>query len=280
MSDKDFGLNPDTGSYLHTAHIGSERICYYERGVGVSLVLIHGMFGDYLDWEPVLEPLSRSHRVIAVDLPGFGESSKPRSEYSEGFFSEALAQLLTQIGIKDAIFVGNSFGAEVCIFYALRHPETVSKLVLVDSGGFRQVSENEKQLVEARFSESVIASLTPEINALLFAPVFVSASKTSARYLERQNARLQSPDYPAYAYALSSSIRLVMNTYLLDRLQDISCPTLLIWGEQDRVLPVQQAHKALNMLPNGQLKVLPGCGHAPQLECPEVFLAALQAFLV
>jgi pimeloyl-ACP methyl ester carboxylesterase len=266
-------------AHLHTALIGSERIRFYERGVGIPLVLIHGMFGDHLDWESVLEPLSESNRVIAFDLPGFGESSKPRRDYSEELFTQTLEELLFQLGIDNAILAGNSFGAEVAIFYALRRPQSVSKLVLVDSGGFREIAEEERRFVEERFSESAIASLTPEINAAMFAPVFNSPSKTSTRYLERQNEKLRRPDYPAYAYALSRSIRLVMNTYLLDRLQDIQCPTLIVWGEQDRVLPAAQGHLALSRLREGQIKVIPGCGHAPQIECPQAFLDAVQPFL-
>jgi pimeloyl-ACP methyl ester carboxylesterase len=272
-------LNLEIDCYEHTALIGSERIRFYERGVGAPLILIHGMFGDHLDWEPVLEPLSKSHRVIAVDLLGFGESSKPRREYSEDLFTETLEKLLDQLGITSAIFAGNSFGAEVAVFYALRFPQSVSKLVLVDSGGFRHVPEEERMFVEVRFNESAIASLTPEINAIMFAAVFSSASKTSAHYLERQNEKLRRPDYPAYAYALSSSIRLVMRTYLLDRLKDIQCPTLIVWGEQDHVLPVEQAHLALNSLRKGEIKVIPDCGHAPQLERSEAFLDALRSFL-
>jgi 2-hydroxy-6-oxonona-2,4-dienedioate hydrolase len=259
--------------------VGSEQIRFYERGVGQALILIHGMFGDHLDWEPVLEPLSRSHRVVAIDLPGFGESSKPRCEYSEDLFTDALEQLLDQLRIKEAVLIGNSFGGEVAIFYALRHPKVVSKLVLVDSGGFRKATDEEKVFTEVRFSESALASLTPEGNALLFSPVFHSVSKVSARYLERQNAKLQRADYPAYAHALASSIRLVMAICLLERLPAIQCRTLLVWGERDQVLPVDQARVALNLLRNGGLELIPGCGHVPQLECPEAFLRTIERFL-
>ena len=109
--------------------------------------------------------------------------------------------------------------------------------------------------------------------------MFTKPSAASQLYLQRQNEKLQRPDYPAYAESVASSIRLSLSAYLLDRLPEIKCPTLLIWGEKDFVLPVEQARQALAKLRQGELKVIPECGHAPQLECSEAFLGALRDFL-
>jgi pimeloyl-ACP methyl ester carboxylesterase len=227
----------------------------------------------------VLEPLAQSHRVIAVDLPGFGASGKPLREYSADFFLSTLHDLLGQLGLKEATLVGNSFGGQIAMLYALSHPGFVAKLVLVDSGGFQRYTDEEKAFTETNFGEPVLAALTPEIHAIIFAPLFARASETSRRYLERQNAKLRRPDYPAYAHVLASSVRLALSTYLLDRLPEIQCPVLLVWGEQDQVLPAAQASQAMARLRHGQLKVIPGCGHAPQLECPREFLEAIGPFL-
>ena len=265
--------------YVTTRTVGSDSICYYDRGKGTPLVLIHGMFGDFLDWEPVLEPLAAHHRVIAIDLPGFGASSKPHREYSAKFFVSTLEELLRQLEVKDPILAGNSFGGQVAILYALQHPDSVAKLLLVNSGGFQQYSEQERATIEPRFSEAVLAGLTPEINTLLFSGVFIKPSETSVRYVQKQNAKLQRIDYPAYAYALASSIRLSLSTYLVDRLPELRCPTLLVWGEDDQVLPVSQAKLALTKLSSGELKTIPGCGHVPQMECPAGFLDSTRTFL-
>lgn len=270
---------PEVTGYQSNQRIGSEEICCYDRGQGSAAVLIHGMFGDFLDWEPALEPLAAGHRVIALDLPGFGSSSKPRREYSADFFISTLHDFFQQLELKEFTLAGNSFGGQIAMLYALQHPEAVSKLVLVNSGGFRKHTAEEKAMIEPRFSEAVIAGLTPEINALLFGGVFTQPSQTSVRYLAKQNAKLQRPDYPAYAYAVSQSIRLSLATYLVDRLPELKCPTLLVWGEKDQVLPLSQAELALTQLRNGQLKIIPGCGHAPQLECPAEFLRGILPFL-
>jgi 2-hydroxy-6-oxonona-2,4-dienedioate hydrolase len=237
------------------------------------------MFGDYLDWEPVLEPLSESYRVIAPDLPGFGGSSKPRREYSAEFFVSILSELFRQLELETVVLFGNSFGGQIAILYALAHPESVSNLVLVNSGGFREYSPAEKALTEMRFSERALSTLTPEINALLFSGVFTKSSETSVRYLQKQNDKLAWADYPNYAHAVASSIRLSLNSYLLDRLPEVSCPTLLVWGEKDQVLPVEQARAAFSRLRLGELKLIPGCGHSPQMECPYKFLDCVRPFL-
>lgn len=252
---------------------------YYDRGRGTAVVLIHGMFGDFLDWEPVLEPLSESCRVIALDLPGFGESSKARTEYSAEFFTTALHDLFAQLRLQNVVLAGNSFGGQLAMLYALHYPEIVSKLVLVNSGGFRNWTAEEIALTESRFTEQAIAAVTPQINAILFANVFSKRSETSVRYLEKQNSKLQRSDYPAYAYVVARSIHLSLTSYLMDRVRELRCPTLLLWGEQDPVLPLPQAEMALKYLKNGQLKTLPGCGHAPQLECPKEFVKNILPFL-
>jgi pimeloyl-ACP methyl ester carboxylesterase len=270
---------PELQSYQSTCDVSAGRICYYDRGQGSPIVLIHGMFGDFLDWEPVLEPLANSHRVIAIDLPGFGNSSKPRVEYSAEFFVANLHEFFQQLELREPVLAGNSFGGQVAMLYALQHPETVSKLILVNSGGFRKHTPEEIASVESRFTEPILSALTPQINALLFSNVFTRPSPTSLRYLERQNQRLARSDYPAYAYAISRSISLSLSAYLIDRLAEIRCPTLLVWGENDQVLPLEQAQQALRHLIAGQLVVLPGCGHAPQLECPREFVENVLPFL-
>ena len=265
--------------YLTTRSVGSESICYYDRGQGTPLVLIHGMFGDFLDWEPVLAPLSERHRVIAVDLPGFGGSSKPRGEYSGEFFVSTLHGLLGQLGIQRAILAGHSFGGQIAILYALQYPDAVAKLLLVNSGGFQKYSDQERATIEPRFSEAVLAGLTPEITAPLFSGVFITPSEMSARYVQKQTDKLKRADYPAYAYALAGSIRLSLSTYLVDRLPELRCPTLLVWGADDQVLPLAQAQLAITKLPAGELKTISGCGHVPQMECPAGFLESTRLFL-
>ena len=266
---------------------------FYDRGSPAAsgpLLLIHGMFGDHLDWETVLEPLARpsysspgframNHRVIAVDLPGFGDSEKPERDYTAEFFLAVLDELLESLGVERAAVVGNSFGGIVATLYALAHPQKVERLVLVSSGGLRPFGGEERRLAVERLSEENLLALTPAAHRLMFPVIFAKTGEVQERYFAKQDAKLDRADYPAYVRALVSSIRLVLSTYMLERLREVRCPTLLLWGDSDTVFPVDLARQALERLPLGTLKIIPGGGHMLQADCPEEFVAAVEEFL-
>ncbi len=245
----------------------------WQRGRGETLVLIHGMFGDHLDWEPVLEPLARTRRLIVPDLPGFGASPKPRVEYTPEVF---LAALREAVGGERVSLVGNSFGGQIAILYAMAYPDQVSELVLVDSGGFSDYSQAEKDFLIDRLSERAILDFTPAIVRALFERIYVTLNADAHRYVEKQIAKLAWPDYAAYAAALASCIRLSVNTCFLDRLDRVQCPVRMIWGECDRVAPVELARRAAPLFPDARLHVIPECGHVPQIEKPDIFLELLR----
>jgi len=261
-----------TAAQTRCVRAGDLEICYYENGQGPVLLLIHGMFGDFADWEPVLEPLSKNHRVIAIDLPGFGASSKPHVDYTAEFFVDTIHSFLEELNISKATLVGNSLGGIVCMLFAIRHPEQVENLVLIDSGGFQDWTDEEKRDAEIRFRKDNLRRLTPEKHQQIFNPLFVKgASAVSAAYIKKQDAKLLRSDFEQYVHAINNSVKLALEPALLNRLPEISSRTLLLQGEQDNVLPLHWAQEAVQKFPNAQLHVLPDCGHVPQLESgPEV----------
>ncbi len=260
--------------------VDGTRIVLAERGSGPHLVLLHGMFGDHLDWELVMEPLSRHFHVVALDLPGFGASGKPRVEYTAGFFLSMFEGLFAALGMERILLAGHSFGGQLAVLYTLLHPAQVGKLVLVNSGGFRPISRDEREHTLHAFSESNVRSMNWLSIQYLFAPAFAHESLAKSRYLERQTSRLRTQDFPAYAHATAQAIEVSLTTYVFDKLREILCPTLLLWGDQDSVCPVEQGRGGLAQLRAGKLRVLPGCGHIPQLEAPEAFAAAAIPFLL
>lgn len=263
-------------SDLHSVSVKGIRTVYWECGSGSVLLLVHGMFGDHLDWEPVLAPLAARHRVLAVDLPGFGESEKPDVDYSAEFFVTALAELLDHLSVRRATLVGNSFGGILASRFALARPDRVERLVLVS--GARKFSEEEQTFIRQRMSRENLLRLTPEVNQQMFAPIFAKDGPAQGRYFAKQNAKLKRADYPEYARAMTRSIEAALTAYRPERLGEIRCPVLLLWGQQDAVIPQHHARDALAQLKDGTLVVLPGCGHAPQLEDPGAFVAAIEEF--
>ena len=265
---------------VSSVEVHGTRIVFCERGSGPHLVLLHGMFGDHMDWEAVIEPLSRCFHVVAVDLPGFGASGKPSILYSLEFFLETLQGLFATLQLDHIYLAGNSFGGQLAVLYALRHPAQVRKLVLVDCGGFRHIPREERDQTMHAFSENNLLSLRWTGIQYLFSQSFARSSNEKARYLERQTDRLRTPDYPAYSHAVSQSIRTSLTSYVFDRLKEIVCPTLLLWGDRDPLCPVEQGRAALKQLRNGELHILRECGHMPQLDSPREFAALLIPFLL
>src|SRR6266498_633958 len=186
-----------------------DGVIAWEDGEGLRLVLIHGMFGDYLDWEPVLATLAERYHVVAVDLPGFGNAGKPDADYSAGFFLERLHGAL---GSAPLVLAGNSFGGQIAMLYTLAYPEQVERLILVDTGGLVNFSDVQKQWLLSRFPEPVLRALTPEIHQTMFRPLFVNGSPRLDRYIAKHDAKLSRVDYPEYTRALMRSMRLSVNT--------------------------------------------------------------------
>jgi len=264
-------------SDLFALQVQGTRMVYWDRGRGPVLLLIHGMFGDHLDWEPVLEPLARHQRVLAVDLPGFGESDKPDRAYTTEFFVAALVDLLDRLQIERATVVGHSFGGIVALQMARAQPERVKRLILVSS--LREFSEEACAAARQRFSRKALLALTPEADRQMFAPIFAKAGPVQERYFAKQNAKLERSDYPDYTRALVRSIETALTAYSPAQLGEIRCPTLLLWGDKDSVIPVEVARQALPRLAQAELVVLAGGGHALQLDVPEAFVRAVEEFL-
>jgi pimeloyl-ACP methyl ester carboxylesterase len=255
-------------------------VFYYDRGTGQPLVLIHGMWGDHRDWETVLDPLAAHHRVIAVDLPGFGETKDSRIEYTGEFFAHSLARLLDQLGLENVALAGNSFGGQIAMSLALEFPARVNKLILVDTGGLEKYSTSDRQMILEQRNVKMLESLTPEINSMLFGRLFFSQnSEAQQRYIARKNARLARPDYPEYCRHMFQTIGLALDLSLLDRIGSLAMPVLLIHGEKDVIVNPDRVRAAVLLFPNARLVMLQDCGHIPQLEQPERFLHEVNAFL-
>lgn len=238
------------------------------------------MFGDYLDWDPVLEPLAKNNRVIAIDLPGFGDSSKPRAQYTADFFTDSIDALFEQLKVKRVSVAGNSFGGIIAMVYTLKHPDRIIKLVLVDSGGLHHFSNEEKATTLTRFSEANLKLLTPQIQENMFGALFPNGpSLVRTRYIEKQNAKLLRNDFTDYAYSIHHSIKLALDSDLRDRLHEIKAPTLLLQGGRDLVVQVEWVTEASTKFPNAEFKILPDCGHIPQLECSEQVVKEIERFL-
>jgi pimeloyl-ACP methyl ester carboxylesterase len=269
--------------------IGGLSIRYLAAGEGPPLVLLHGAGDNALDWRWVIPDLATTHRVYALDLPGSPDSARPAVDYSPAFFERFVASFVDTLGIGPATFVGNSLGGLIALRLALSEPTRVTALILVDSAGLGRAvnpaftSVNVPLLAEAAmpFWRTSVGAYQRAWGrtALLFAH---PPGGVPREWLAEQCRLAQSPGYlEAHVTALRALVGLFgQREVLVHRLGLLGMPTLVVWGERDRVFPRSQAERAVARLREGSLALIPNCGHMPHVECPDRFLRALDGFLL
>lgn len=244
-----------------------------------ALLMLHGFGGSLHSFEPWAQALAATHRVIRIDLPGAGlTGADPSGDYSDERGIALLAALLSQRGIAQATVLGHSMGGRLAWRFAAAEPARVSRLVLVAPDGFASPGFDYGKPVEM----GVAARLLPQVlpRAVLrwsLAPAYAEPERVMTEALvTRYHELLLAPGVRPAILARLAQLNLLPPAPLL---RSIQAPTLLLWGEQDQMIPLANAQDYLQALPHARLVRLPGVGHVPHEEAPEAGLAALQAFL-
>ncbi len=272
---------------LQHVTIHGHDVGYRMAGNGPVVLLIHGIAGSSRAWRAVMPTMAERFTVIAPDLIGHGESAKPVGDYSLGAHASGMRDLLGALGVEQASVVGQSFGGGVALQLAYQHPECCERLVLVDSGGLGREVSWMLRFMTLPGSEYLMP--------LLF-PWFVrSTGDEVSRRLHRQGVRMGrlAEMWNAYAsltesenrHAFVRTIRAVIDpggqtVSASDRLYlAAEMPTLIVWGDQDTIIPVSHAYAAHEAIPGSRLEIIEGAGHFPHVERPEQFLDAVLDFL-
>ena len=256
-----------------------------EEGVRPVVVLLHGLADSLLSWYCNIDALADAgFRVIAPDLPGFGDSDKPdHLEYDPVSAAEFVYDLSQVLKLEKFSLVGNSAGGLISGLFALEHLDMVNKMALVSSGGFGR-----------KVSWLLRAISTPVLGNLVYQPWFNSQISITKRLFHRPPEFLEEllPEMdrmkllPGVKSAVLHSIRSTINlrgvrkeAHILERLKDSKVPLLTVWRENDQVIPVRYAEDVRRELPQSTVRVIPECGHWPQMEQPGQFNAMLISFL-
>jgi pimeloyl-ACP methyl ester carboxylesterase len=271
-------------SYLE---LHGERIAYRDAGAGEALLLIHGMAGSSATWRAVIPELAKRYRVVAPDLLGHGESAKPRGDYSLGAFAAWLRDLLDELGISQATVVGQSLGGGVAMQFTYQHRDYCQRLVLISSGGLGPDLNWILRILSAPGAELVLPVVAPQPVLNLgnkLGSWLTSAGIKSPRASEMWSAYCSLSDRPT-RQAFLRTLRSVVDyrgqaVSALGKIHvSYGLPTLLIWGEQDRIIPVAHGYAAHEAVPGSRLEVLPGVGHFPHVESPTAVVDILDDFI-
>ena len=253
-------------------------------GAGPPVVCVHGLGATKASFLPTVAALAGEHRVVALDLPGFGDSGKPfAARYDARFFAESVLELLDALGIERAHVAGNSLGGRVALELGLRAPERVERLVLLaPSMAWRRARPYAPLL---RLVRPELGAIQPVPRRMVDAVVqrFVPGASdgwTAAGVDEFMRA-YTTPRGRAAFYAAARQIYLEApegGKGFWPRLRELSRPSLFVWGRQDRLVPIAFARHVTEAVPAAQHLELE-CGHVPQLERPRETHAAMKRFL-
>lgn len=251
------------------------------------LLLIHGMAGSAQTWRAVLPRLAKRYRVIAPDLLGHGQSSKPRTDYSLGAFAVGLRDLLDELGVDSATVVGHSLGGGVAMQFLYQHPDYCRRLVLIGSGGLGPDVGWILRLLAAPGAEFVMPVIAP--SPVLKAGNAVKSWLSAAGLRSPRGAEIWSA-YSSFADSETRDAFLRTLRSVVDyRGQSVSAlnrlnlreglPVLAIWGEKDDIIPVDHAYSALEARPDCRLGILPDVGHFAQVEAPDEVIDLIDDFI-
>ncbi|MHA1517211.1 MAG: alpha/beta fold hydrolase [Alphaproteobacteria bacterium] len=257
-----------------------------EKGKGSPLLLIHGFGSSTYTWRKIAPALASNHRIIAVDLKGFGRSDKPFDEQYSVFDQAALLkQLIIDQDLRNLTLIGHSFGGGVALVLALdedpRLKGRITKLVLLDTIAYAQDIPVAFKMLEMPFVSHVgVRMLPPSVQARIALRIaYLDNSKIDDEEVERYAAPLRTA---AGKHAIIHSARQIMPedlAELSERFKSITMPTLIAWCDYDRIVPLEVGLKLRRTLPNSTLKIVEGCGHMPQEEQPEATLSLIENFL-
>lgn len=252
------------------------------------LVLLHGFGASLFSWREVIGPLSEAGTVVAFDRPAFGLTERPMPDewegenpYSRAAQVELTIALLDELGVQEAVLVGNSAGGTIALLAALEHPERVGGLVLVDpaiyeEGGGPSWLRPLLRTPQMRRLGPLLLRSFPELGERTIELAWHDPGKITPEVLAGYKRPLQAQhwDRALYEFTLAQE-----SLGLAGRLDEVDLPTLVITGDDDRIVPTEQSVRLAGELPAATLVVIPDCGHVPQEECPGAFLKAVESYL-
>ncbi len=231
-------------------NILDHEVSYTDKGEGEVIVLLHGWGCSKEIFDELIERYSTKYRVIAIDLPGFGESEEPKEYEGTSFYVSILKQLLKELEITNPIIIGHSFGGKIGMLYASNN--AVNKLILIDSAGIKSFK-----------------------GLIYYIKVY------SYKVLKKLGVKLKlgSSDYKNASDKMKGILSKVVNENILNDIKNINTETLLIWGENDTTTPIEDAYKISKLITDSAIVKIPKSYHYPFIENKNYFNIVLDKYL-
>lgn len=279
----------DYGYDVKYSEVRNINVAYIDEGSGnQTILLIHGLGTYAKGWTENIDVLSENHRVIAVDLPGYGKSDKGHYKYTMDFYAQVLTELMNNLNIDKAIVAGHSMGGQIAMTMALDYANRVEKLILISPAGFERFTDGEGDwLIGVMTPDLVKDTPTRAIDTNLRYNFYETPDDAEFLITERIQLR-GAADFDRYCYAVSKNVQAMIDGYVYDRLDQITQSTLILWGENDELIPNRFLHAGWTKdiakigeqeIPNNKTILFPKCGHFVQFEKPDETNHAIIKFI-
>jgi len=256
-------------------------IAYTDEGKGPkTIIFIHGL-GSYLQaWIKNVEVLKSDFRCISIDLPGYGKSSKQPHSGKMSFYASIIDELVKELGLNKVILAGHSMGGQISITTALLYPNLVEGLILTAPAGFEKFHKGQKQWFRDVMTLDGVRLTTTEAIQNNLASNFYRLPKDAEFMITDRISMRTASDFNAYCYAVVQSVNGMVDEPVLEYLQDIKVPTLILFGENDNLIPNRYlnpgrtadiAKQGASKISGSKLVIIPKCGHFLMFEKANIF---------
>lgn len=286
-------LMPEQQIYSEIKHVtlsDSLNIAYLEEGKGdQTLLFIHGLGSYHKAWLKNINVLKKDYRCIALDLPGYGDSSNGNHPYDMLFFAKTVREFIELLELQNVVLVGHSMGGQIAIHTVINNSDNIQKLILFAPAGFETFSEENRAWFEAIYTPTIVKSSSEEQIVKLFEINF-HHMPDDARFMIEDRLELRKTEaYNDYCNMIPQCVMGMLKQPVFEQLPKINLPTLVIYGENDSLIPnkylnptlstIQVAEAGQKRILNSQLIMMPNAGHFVQWEQAEKVNIAMKNFL-
>jgi pimeloyl-ACP methyl ester carboxylesterase len=271
------GPMPGEPSKATYASVDGVRVRYVDVGEGPAVVMLHGFASSLETWAAIIPELAKNHRVLALDLKGFGWTDRPKGDYSPRAQALMVLALMKRRGIEHAAFVAHSWGSSVTLALALESPKSVDRIALYDAWVYDAQLPTAFHMARAGGVGEILYGLFYDQRAdekLSYA--FYDPSLISEGLVEAVEKAMDRPGTKAAALA---AVRGQRYEEVEGRYGEVKVPVLLLWGREDRVSVLSVGERLSKQLPHAKLVVYPQCGHLPMIEAASASTSDLLEFL-
>lgn len=270
--------------------IENEKIAFVDVGSGQNtLLFIHGLSSNLQSWKKNISELKNKYRCIALDLPGYGKSTKNSTTYSLKDYADFLNSFIEKKNLHDVILVGHSMGGQVAMHTLLAAQDNFKSLVLIAPAGIETFSENEAVVMKASYTAEMVEKSTPEQIRNNFKMNFHQFPEDAEFMIQERITMKEADDMKIYSEVVVNNIHAMLDEPVIDRMSDIEIPVLMIYGKNDLLIPNRYFHPAQNItslvetakekIKNLKIELIDEAGHFVNFEKPDQVNTVITEFL-